>query len=181
MRTYPRNCALRPPRRLVPDSGNPAFIRWFDGVQWTENVQPATLRRHRLRSDPGDYNRSGDAKCAPPRFEVGRISSGCQCLEVVEPSGRPAAVLNRRVVLNGQADVQVENGITLFSTVPCGMIVPLTRAVYRFPSARSSTSAPSHEAGPEPVTVRSDRWPHSCQTTGARPSTSPIPGPQRIW
>lgn len=29
------------PAGWYPDPGNPAFVRWFDGAQWTNHVQPA--------------------------------------------------------------------------------------------------------------------------------------------
>ncbi|NKS34405.1 DUF2510 domain-containing protein [Rhodococcus hoagii] len=29
------------PANWYPDPGNPGFIRWYDGAQWTSHVQPA--------------------------------------------------------------------------------------------------------------------------------------------
>ncbi|MEZ5152149.1 DUF2510 domain-containing protein [Rhodococcus zopfii] len=29
------------PAGWYPDPGNPAFVRWFDGAQWTNHAQPA--------------------------------------------------------------------------------------------------------------------------------------------
>lgn len=29
------------PANWYPDPGNPAFVRWYDGAQWTSHVQPA--------------------------------------------------------------------------------------------------------------------------------------------
>ena len=29
------------PPGWYPDPGNPTALRWFDGAQWTENIQPA--------------------------------------------------------------------------------------------------------------------------------------------